>query len=237
MYKVAICDDNKKICEDIKNIINEYSRNNDEEIVIVTFNSGIELLNYIKKYISFDLIFIDINMDDLNGIRIGEIIRDEFKNESVKLVYISSLESYAMELFKLRPMDFLIKPIKRNIIENTISKAIKISSKGSNRFSFKQNGVYKIMETDNILYFSGAGRKVKIISSNDIEEFYGNMDNIEDILRNKGFIRIHKSFFINEKYIVQYEYNRVTLMNGDVINISQPFRKNTRKKIMTEIMN
>ncbi len=66
----------------------------------------------------FGLIFLDIEMQYVNGIEAGKIIREKMKDELTKIVYISGSDNYAMELFQVRPLDFLIKPISKDYWED-----------------------------------------------------------------------------------------------------------------------
>lgn len=62
----------------------------------------------------FDLIILDIELTEINGIAIGKYLREELNNQTTQIVYISSLRDYAMDLFAVRPLHFLIKPLKKD---------------------------------------------------------------------------------------------------------------------------
>jgi len=71
-----------------------------------------------KKEHSFDLIFLDIELKLMSGIEAGRIIRKEMDNQTILIVYISGKENYYKDLFEIRPMSFLQKPIEERKIIN-----------------------------------------------------------------------------------------------------------------------
>ncbi|MEL7568552.1 MAG: response regulator [Dehalobacterium sp.] len=81
---------------------------------IEVFFSGEKLYQFICEGACFDIVFLDIELPKISGIDIGKKIRDEMHDETTKIVYISGKDSYAMGLFDVRPLNFLIKPIKIN---------------------------------------------------------------------------------------------------------------------------
>ncbi len=75
---------------------------------------GEEYLKFLAEEAPVDLLFLDIKFEDgMDGIAVGKELRADLKNEITQIVYISGLESYAMQLFQNRPMDFLLKPVKQ----------------------------------------------------------------------------------------------------------------------------
>lgn len=118
MYKIGICDDNIAVGAEIEKYLLEYaSTENFEDIEIEVFLSGEDLCRAIRNNSNiFHLLFLDIELGDLDGISVGNILRKEMKNEITQVIFISYTQEYAMQLFKVRPMDFLIKPITYNKI-------------------------------------------------------------------------------------------------------------------------
>lgn len=116
MYRIGICDDNIAVGAEIEKYLLEYaSAENFEDMEIEVFLNGEDLCRAIRNNSSiFHLLFLDINLGDLDGIPVGNILREEMKNEITQVVFISYTQEYAMQLFKIRPMDFLIKPITYN---------------------------------------------------------------------------------------------------------------------------
>lgn len=233
MIKIAICDDDKIFCDEIEEVINNYERTISSAISIETFYSGEALIEYISDGNVLDLIFLDIELENINGVDVGKLIRNEFKNEAVQIVYISWNREYALELFKNRPFDFLIKPLEIEKVSEVINKYIEIYENENNFFEFKfGKSAYKIPFKD-IMYFESENRKIKIVGRFGEKEYYEKLATVIEAVPKKEFVQIHKSIIVNCFYISNYTYEEIILSNGRKLPISQKFRVPVREELLT----
>lgn len=105
--------------------IYELSKKIEIKADVEVWYSGESIQNDLKKGIELDLLFLDIELVQKNGIAVGNFIRNEMENMQTHIVYISSKESYAMQLFKVQPLDFLIKPISNENIREVLIRSSK----------------------------------------------------------------------------------------------------------------
>lgn len=239
MFKIAICDDDKKICEDLRKVLKQIEKINDYEFDISIFYSGESLYNFfIEKDCNFDMVFLDIELsEENNGIYIGNVIKNEFFKET-KLVYFSSHTEYALNLFKTHPFDFITKPIDFRTIENVVISIIKLINNQTKPFTYKiGNTIYEI-DLYKILYFISRGRKVEIVTlknnkANNI--FYGKLIEIGKQLEKSDFFFIHKSYLVNYHNVAKFEYKKLTLINGKELDITQTYRKKVYEMRMNRI--
>ncbi|MEN3004275.1 LytTR family DNA-binding domain-containing protein [Dehalobacterium formicoaceticum] len=221
VLRIAICDDENTICTQIESILS----NRTEKMEIEIFYSGESLFQYISNGVYFDLIFLDIELQILNGVEVGKKIRDEMHNENTQIVFISGKDSYAMDLFEIRPLNFLIKPLKEEEIVKIIKKVIELSAKSNHFFEYKIGRTQTKIPLKDILYFESSGKKVKIFTQDEVHEFYGKLSVIEQQLTNKDFIQIHKSYLVNYSHVIKYHYENVQISDNTVLPISQQQRK------------
>lgn len=230
MLKIAICDDDKALCMQLKDMLNEIIENTDAEIYV--FNTGEELCDLLINGSRFDIIFLDIELCEINGVEVGKKIRNELNDELTQIIYISAKDSYAMELFDIRPLNFLVKPLKREKIESVLKTAKRIMLSSNQYYEYKIGNVnFNILISD-ILYFESSGRKVKIILNDDIKEYYGKLSEVEEKIKDNDFFFIHKSYFINYNHVIEYAYEYVKMSNNEVLGISQNNRKAVREKLL-----
>ena len=111
MFRIAICDDDRYIGSLIEKYIHEYALEQVVDLSVEVYEAGEEMLSHFHDEGVFDLIFLDIEFPKMNGVEIGNYIRNTLRNEVTQIVYISSMQTHAMELFEVRPMNFLIKPL------------------------------------------------------------------------------------------------------------------------------
>lgn len=192
MFKIAICDDIKSTCDEIKDIILNISKGNlSENISIDIFYSGEALISDIREEENlYDLIFLDIELGGkINGVEVGRIIRGEMDDYITQIVYISSKNNYDRQLFDVQPLHFLQKPIDVIKIENDIKLAIKISRKENKFFELKKlRNIIKVPYKD-ILYFESRGREIILVSCKTQYIFYNNINSLSKML--PDFLYIH----------------------------------------------
>lgn len=230
MYKIGICDDDKILCSALEEKIYEISKQLAIKVDIEVWYSGESIQNDLQKGIELDLIFLDIELVQKNGIAVGNFIRNEMEDIQTHIVYISSKESYAMQLFKVQPLDFLIKPVSEEQIKEVLMRSIRQKRNTDVYFEYKKgNSVLRVLLKD-IAYFMSMDKKIVIVKKDGEEEFYGKLKSISENLP-PDFIMIHQSYIIHQSYVSEYTYETVKMVNGENINISKPYRKETRSKI------
>ena len=228
MIKIAICDDDDFICNQLKNILIDIEDIYLEKLDIKIFHSGIELDHSIQHRGGYDIIFLDIEMEQMNGVEVGKKLRNEYEDETTQIIYISSMENYAMELFQVRPMDFIIKPLTYEKISEVLDTAFRLISKNNEIFRYQTGHAVCKIPLKDILYFESVNRKINIITGSKKDIFYGILNNIYRELQPYNFIYIHKSFLVNYNHIVRFEYKQVTMSDNRVLPISQQNRKSVR---------
>lgn len=229
VFHIAICDDEVEICSQIEAIILKYQKLTSHELEIEVFSSGEELYKYLLEDHFFDLIYLDIEMKELNGIQVGRMIRKTMDNYYTNIVYISGKDYYYKELFEVQPMHFLEKPIDAVKIIEDICLAMKLSNKLNKLFIYKKGyNTYKIPVTD-ILYFESSDREIKIVTTKEVEWFYGKLDEVYSQVAKHCFIQIHRSYLINYAQVKKFKYDEVLMFNSDNLPISQSRRKEVRK--------
>ena len=233
MYRIGICDDDYLFCGQIEKYLEEYAQQEEIEIQSEVFFSGEDYLKYMKEETAFDILFLDIELQQINGIIVGQMIRAEKANEVTQIIYISSKENYAMQLFQNRPMDFLVKPIKKEDIEKIMCKYRQLFSEGRMFFEYHFGKSSYWININLIMFFQCSGKKVRIvISGKEEEEFYGKMSDVEKQLKGSGFLTVHKSYIINVNYVSEFRVKEVVMTNGTIVPISQPLRKKVRQRVL-----
>lgn len=230
MLKIAICDDDKTICEDFSMRINNWSKNNNINVKINEFCSGETLIDFIESN-SIDVLFLDIELVNLSGVDVGEYIRNHLCNLELKIVFFSSKDTYDRELFKISPFDFIEKPIDDKKTDIIMLKIMKYLNNGINVFNYKKNGHEKNVYYKDILYIEATSRYVKLhMKDGSNELFISTLKNINRSFIENGFVQIHKSYLVNLMHIKAIS-NSVVCMNDNYnINIGRKFKDEALKR-------
>lgn len=241
MFRIAVCDDDLTICNQIENIFRENSEIESRKISIEVFMDGVDLYKHLENERGyFDLIFLDISMPSLDGITLAKYIREEKADHLTKIVFVSSYEQYWKDFLGVEPIGFINKPVNDVEVITIVRKAMYASRLAKNQFSFTNgNFAFRIDHAD-ILFLQKNNRKIHVYYYNEkrvvsTASFYGQMTHILHTLDNRNFIVIHKSCIVNYTYIRDYQYAFLSLINGQRLEISQSKRKDVRNYIMKRI--
>lgn len=231
MYNIGICDDGINICSSIEEMILLYAERNKVKMDVKIWYTGEELCKYLEQGGHLDVLFLDIELFKLSGIEVGGFIRNSLEDRGMQIVYISGEPAHAQKLFKSQPLDFLVKPITRRQIEDSLDLAVKLLEKNAEKFQFQNGRDYYYMAYGEIIYFESQGRKIKIVAAGAEKEFYGGIRDLEKKLPGE-FFTIHQSYVINKTHVVRYAYEMVEMDNGMMLPISKAYRKQVREKLL-----
>ncbi len=231
MYSIGICDDERDTCAQIADMIHEYDKRNKVGIEVLVWNTGEELYQDMMKGKAVDLLFLDIELVSTDGIQIGRLIRHELENYDIGIVYISSKSSYALELFKIHPIDFLIKPIDVQDLNEAIDEALRLYDRNNTVFEYKANGYNCRIPYRDIIYFYSDNKKINMVTAESTIQFTGKIKDLAGMMP-ESFMQIHQSYIINMNHMNECSYELVKMSGGAQLNISQPYRKQVRKQIM-----
>jgi len=228
MLSIAICDDDVLICSGLEKILMEYGQKALIYFEIETYFSGEILYEDLKQGSYYDLIFLDIELKQESGIKIGQMIREELKLELIQIVYISAYDSYALDLFHIHTMDFLIKPLNAERVRSVLDRVTNLLNISAAVFTYKSGRGCKKVMIRNILYFKSNRREIHLVKVDGNVDFYGVLDQIINELQEYQFFSCHKSYLVNYNQVKDFYYEKLVMSNGDIIPVSQGKRKEIR---------
>lgn len=221
MIEIGICDDNKVILENIKYEILLKSNKIGRDVKITTFSEGKKMLDILNKNNKiFDLIFLDIDMPNIDGFKIAEYIR-RYNNKMI-IIFITSMDNLVYDSFKYSPLRFIRKNSLNGELDEGLLAAFKQIDKINNYYVFKTyEGVLKIVIED-VIYIESIMRKIYINTSNNKYQLIGYKFNaLVNTFQNNNFVMIHRTLVVNMKYIFSIESNEVILDSGKKLNLSR----------------
>ena len=229
MISICICDDD---VNDTKHYI-ELMQSITKNISITNFSSGKSLLfNCDKNNINqFDIIFMDVEMEEINGIETMKIMRK--LGYSGELIYLTTIQDYVFDSFDTAPLNYLLKfdsPDKfKTVFETALASIYK---KNISIFTFNSKTIQYNIKISEIVYLESKGRKLFLhMQDSQVYNCYMKLPNALKQLQNNHFIRIHNSFAINSFYIIGVKNNVVYLQDNIELPISRTFAKNVKSSI------
>lgn len=221
MIKIAICDDEIIVASEIENLVYSIAKKYMIEVSIELFYDTSTLEKSFSLRNKYDLLYLDIQMTGHNGIIAAQNIRKMDIN--VLIVYISGYAKFMEEVFEVDTFDFIKKPIDDSRFEKCFLRAYQKIADNSANFECHYKKEWLKFSVGEILYFESRGRKIKIyLVEGYMEEFNGKLDEVEENLKGNKlpFLRIHKSYLVNFRYIRAFARKEIRLINGKTLPVS-----------------
>ena len=233
MYQIAVCDDEEAIRAQIVRALSTHPRQG--EFVVSEFSNGESLLDNLRVGKTFFLLILDIELQSQNGVTVGKLLREELRDNSTQVLYISAHRKYAMELFDVRPLNFLTKPLDEEKLSACVTQALELAPKLDATltvFSGKQAQRIPLRE---IRYVESYNKRLTIHTTQGDYTCSQRLAEIFSTLPKPDFFQIHQSYVVNDRYVRCIHYDRLSLDDGTELSISKNFRKQVRELIFQRI--
>lgn len=218
--EVVICDDEKELREELKTLLVGYTRKNPEfSFNISEYGSGEELLARTEP---IDILFMDIEMDGINGIDTAKKIKEE--NNGTILIFVTSFSRYAPETFRVGAFQLLLKPVGEKEFTEDLNRALIQYKRYHMQFVAKFRGSEVVLKYKDIIYLDYVERHVVVHTVKGDYPIVSKLSDVEEEFCLNGFVRIHQGYIVNMKYIRMIGMADVELKNGTILPLSKSRR-------------
>lgn len=224
MIKIAICDDDLSVLNEIKALYEQYRIERNQELMCEIFHSPLELLAEIEKGMRLDVLFLDVLMPGEDGISVAGEIRQY--DDTVKIIFLTSSSEYAVESYTVGAYFYQIKPICAEkffqLMDSVISECEKVQK--CNLILRCKGGITRI-DLKRLEYCEVIGRTLWFhLENGKVLESVGSLDELcSKLAHYDNFLRPHRSFLINMEYIQSISYKAITM--DDLAQIPIPHGK------------
>lgn len=211
--KIAICDDQRSDREALRAMLESYGNN----FEIREYGSGGSLCEDMGFIQESRVVFLDINMDGMDGLEAARQIKTEYPK--VHIVLVTAYVNYALDGYKVKASRFLLKDDLEKTLPECMDDILKEIQQEERvvEFNFVEGNVP--IRIDDIIYIETSRHKNIFYTKNQTFSIYRKMDELERDLKGMGFVRIHQSFLINMKYIGKISSYVMTLTTGKQISV------------------
>lgn len=237
MFRIAICDDEDYFRQDLQELVSTYMTAQDYTFQIDTFSSGEEFMSMGMEMINYTIVFLDINMNEVNGVTVAKEIRKISRNTFI--VFVTAYVDYALEGYKIDVIRYLLKDNSsiRNAIRECMDAIVEKMDYVvvKKEFTFHEGGC-KAVSLERLLYIESKLHKLEFhIMEDSLKTYtmYATLNEVEKDLENMGFIRVHQSFLVNLKYIKDVIRYKVVLANGIELAIPKARYKDVKDTFIT----
>ena len=220
--RIAVCDDDKSIVNQINQYLKFYFNSTQEKPVITLFYNSESLISELTSN-KYDILFLDIAIDKSNGI--DAAIKIWKSNPLISIIFVTGYEEYALPAYKAHPFTYILKPISQEKITEVVNhlyNASKIALSDMPCYKYKTSGVLEDIVLESIYYFEQIENRTLIYTTATKPfETYDTLKNAEEQLKmlKSDFYRCHKSFIVNLSKVVECERDHCIISKGSEIKM------------------
>ncbi len=224
--KITICDDVVEDIELLASVLYEY----EPLFEITSFTSGKMMVNkFIESNFTTDILFLDIYMPEIDGIKMAQEIRN--KNKDLKIIFISSSKDHYPDAYEVFAFNYILKPFSKERLYTVLDRALdEIKKENRYKICLQHKGAVYNVDCRDILYIESQERLLFFyLADKSVLQCYGKIAEIQKELPEEFFIRCHQSFIINLGQVTEMKENFAYLGQA-IISISRKYVKNVKEQ-------
>lgn len=223
--RIAICDDEKRYRLEVKMTIETLFQSLD--LLIDTYQTGKDLLAHFEKK-NYDIVFLDIEMPDLNGILLAQKLR--CLNEHVFLVFLTAHVEYALQGYEVNALRYLTKPVQKEKLKEVLQYVMETQNRHHFLWLKTTAGDERINVSD-ILYLEAQNQNIAVHTREQTYMVRYNLNDFEQELRADGFFRIHRGYLIALNKIKRLQKREVLLEENICLPVSRTKEKSLKEAL------
>lgn len=229
MFKIAICDDEQALIDTLKTNLEQYARQTGKTFCYFEFHDGVDLLAHYQP--DFDLIFMDIKMDRLDGLQTAQEIRKT--DAAVGILFLTSLSQYVWKGYEYGAVNYLLKPVTYGWLKMELDRYFShYTGRQEPFFAFVSDGGRFKVPYKNVRFAETARRNVLLHFDDQEQVIYKSMKEVASLLETQPqFARCHASYVVNLSFVKSVQNLEAVLTTGERVPISQPKRKEFMAKL------
>lgn len=217
-YHIAICDDEAVEIEYLKALVNDWADAGGSALRISAFESAEAFLFAYAGNKSFDILLLDIQMKDMDGIELAREIRQA--NETMQIIFITGFPDYMPEGYEVSALHYLMKPVGREKLFEVLDRATAKMRAAPRTVLLPAGDGYMRMPCDDIFYAEAFSHSVTLYTREGKKDFNMRISDMEKLL-GKGFFRCHRSYVVAMRHVRRVTRTAILLDTGKEIPLSR----------------
>lgn len=227
MIRIGICDDESMIFTEIRRELELYKEKYGTGFEFFTFNSGEALIQFFQNE-KLDLLFMDIDMPEKNGIELAAMVTQT--DPECQIAYCTNYLEFATDVYETRHCYYILKSQFTKRLPYVMKKVQEAKDVNSERIFIERRDGREMILKKSILYMERSGKKTYIyLEDHTIKETTVKLDVLMERLNSKEFVRCHNSFIVSFGKVKKYSRQKMEMDDGQIITISRTYIESVKK--------
>ena len=225
--RCVIVDDEFPAREELKYFISKFPGTE----LTQEFGDSLDAFDYLQEHAKeVDVLFLDINMPELNGLNLGKIIRK--LNPAMKIIFVTAYREYAVDAFEIQAFDYLLKPYSEDRIEKLLSRLSVEKKQISNKVSISVGEKIMVFNTGDIIVVEADKKESRVYTTKECYLTKMKISDWEEQLPENQFYRCHRSYLVNLSKVREIEpwFNNSFMIHMESCPVKIPVSRNNMKE-------
>lgn len=225
--RCVIVDDEFPAREELKYFISKFPGTE----LTQEFGDSLDAFDYLQEHAKeVDVLFLDINMPELNGLNLGKIIRK--LNPAMKIIFVTAYREYAVDAFEIQAFDYLLKPYSEDRIEKLLSRLSVEKKQISNKVSISVGEKIMVFNTEDIIVVEADKKESRVYTTKECYLTKMKISDWEEQLPENQFYRCHRSYLVNLSKVREIEpwFNNSFVIHMESCPVKIPVSRNNMKE-------
>lgn len=226
---IAVVDDEEAFAQSLKARITAFLTQQQIPAEVAVFTSGHAMLDSCIA-VQYDLVFLDIDMPDVTGLDIARKLR--MKDTPAELIFITNYDNLVYDTIRYAPFRFIRKSRLAAEFEEALQAFLAGRRSRMTTFFFLTEQGRRPVNAADVVYVEVQSHKLTVHLPDEVFLAGGNLSDVEAVLAEHGFLRIHKSYLVNFRYISRISYKEIVLDDGTALPLSRGKLESVKRDMM-----
>ena len=220
MLTIGICEDDKDERDILKEMVSRIMFSV-AEIQIRLFSSTKDILQSIDTgQFDIDLLLLDIHMPQPNGMELAHQLRK--RQVDVDIIFVTKSQEHIFEGYTCKAFAYILKPVSMERLSEELNRYVEELENTSECLNVSIQGATQRIPLTDIYYIESNKRKIILHTKKELVEFYEKMETMEQMLKEKGFLRCHQSYMVQKRYVTGFSRNDI-MIDGISVPVSRKY--------------
>lgn len=220
MFHIGICEDEPAQQSYLEKCIRTWGESRGCKLMIDKYDSGEQFLFDYEDREAFDLLILDIQMGQLNGMELARKIRQQ--NRRVKIIFLTGVADYALEGYEVGAVRYLLKPLKPELLEQLLEDLWQeLMQTTGESFVFTRNGQTHRVPFGDIIYLEAEGHYLSMVTCGAHYQWKSSFASVAEEFENRGFFLLKRGLYVNLEYVSRITKTDCILESGEQLPVSK----------------